>query len=181
MRRSKKIRNLAICSVLSAFGVVVLMLGVFIDVLDMSAAMIASVLIVVAVIEAKGFWPWLTYGVTATVALLLLPVKTVAMIYVFAGYYPIIKSKLEKLPKAFSYVLKFLVFNISLVAAAFAFKFLLTGISLEPIRGVGKNITYVVFYVLGNVTFLMYDILLTRLASLYIFKLRDRIGLGRTK
>ncbi len=181
MRISKKIKNLALCSVLSAFGVVILMLGAFVEALDMSAAMIASLLVVVAVIEAKGFWPWLTYGVTATVALLLLPVKTAAIMYLFSGYYPIIKSKLEKFPKWIAYILKFLVFNLSLVAVFLMFELLFTGISVELVPGIGKKITYLIYCVVGNVIFLLYDILITRLVSLYVFKLRDRIGFGRKK
>ena len=181
MRVSKKIKNLALCSVLAAFGVVILMLGSFIEALDLSAATIASLLVVVAVLEAKGFWPWLTYAVTATVALLLLPTKTAAIMYLFFGYYPIVKSKLEKLPKVFSYILKFIVFNVSLVAVFLVFELLFTGISVELVPGIGKNITYLIYCALGNVIFMLYDILITRLVSLYIFKLRDRIGFGRKK
>ena len=181
MRISGKVKNLALCATLSAFGVVILMLGVFVDVLDMSAAMIASLLVVIAVIEAKGFWPWLTYGVTALIALLLFPVKTAAIMYLFAGYYPIIKEKLEKLPKVFSYILKFLIFNLSLTVVFIAFELLFTGISIELVPGIEKNITYIIYAVVGNVIFLLYDILITRLVSLYIFKLRDRIGFGRKK
>ena len=47
--------------------------------------------------------------------------------------------------------------------------------------GIEKNITYIIYAVVGNVIFLLYDILITRLVSLYIFKLRDRIGFGRKK
>ena len=79
MRRSGKIKTLALCSMLAALGVVVLLLGSFIEVLDLSAAMLASLILVITVIETGKAWPWLTYSVTALTALLLLPYKLPAV------------------------------------------------------------------------------------------------------
>ena len=177
MHKKKNIKNLALCSVLSALGAVILLIGSLIGVLDMSAAMIASVLLVITVVEAKGFWPWMTYAVTAIIGLLL-PSKTAAIMYLLAGYYPIIKAKLEKMPKVISWIVKIVGFNISLAAALLAFAFLFTKVSLELIPGIGKILTYVLYFVLGNIIFVLYDVLLTRVISLYVFKLRDRFKFG---
>ena len=66
---------MALCAVLSALGVVLLYLGSFIEVLDLSVALLASLAIVVLVIERGGAYPMMTYGVTALLSLLLLPNK----------------------------------------------------------------------------------------------------------
>ena len=66
---------MTLCAVLSALGVVLLYLGSFIEVLDLSVALLASLAIVVLVIERGGAYPMMTYGVTALLSLLLLPNK----------------------------------------------------------------------------------------------------------
>ena len=179
--KNDKVKKLALASMLSGLGVIVLLLGSFIEVLDLSAAMFASMIILIAVIEAGKIWPWLTYFVTAVIALLLLPYKLPAVIYLFAGYYPIIKEKIEKLPKIFAWIIKFAAFNVSLALALVVFKLFLPAVSLELIPGLKNVYTYLIYYVVGNIIFVLYDILLTRLVSFYIFKLRDRLRIGRKK
>ena len=181
MKRTGKIKTLALCSMLAALGVVVLLLGSFIEVLDLSAAMFASLIVVIAVIEAGKYWPWLTYAVTALTALLLLPYKVPAIMYLLAGYYPIIKEKLEKLPKIVAWVIKLIIFNVSLSLVLLALKLFLPGVSIELIPGLRDLYTYLIYYVAGNIIFVLYDVLLTRLVSFYIFKLRDRLRIGNKK
>jgi len=181
MKRTGKIKTLALCSMLAALGVVVLLLGSFIEVLDLSAAMFASLIVVIAVIEAGKYWPWLTYAVTALTALLLLPYKLPAIMYLLAGYYPIIKEKLEKLPKIVAWVIKLFIFNLSLTLVLVVLKLFLPGVSIELVPGLENIYTYLIYYVAGNLIFVLYDVLLTRLVSFYIFKLRDRLRIGNKK
>ena len=65
-RRGKKgkgysAKKLAVCAMLSALGVVLLSLGALISVMDISMAVIASLLCIVAVIEYGGSAPWMVY------------------------------------------------------------------------------------------------------------------------
>ena len=80
-REKKATRRLAVSAVLAALGVVLLLLGSLVQVLDLSMAAIASLLVVFAVIEIGGKYPILIYLVTSVLSLLLLPVKTAALIY----------------------------------------------------------------------------------------------------
>jgi len=180
-RTGKKIKILALCSMLAALGVVVLLLGSFIEVLDLSAAMFASLIVVIAVIEAGKYWPWLTYAVTSLTALLLLPYKLPAVMYLLAGYYPIIKEKIEKLPKPIAWIIKLSLFNLSLALVLLVLKLFLPGVSIELVPGLKDIYTYLIYYASGNIIFVLYDILLTRLVSFYVFKLRDRLGIGNKK
>lgn len=157
---------------LAALGVVLLYLGSMVEVMDISMAVLASLLCVVAVIEYGGSWPWLIYGVTSVLALLLLPNKTPAAFYtLFFGFYPILKEKLEKLPRVLSWVLKELVFNIAFAAMALASVLLFLG---ENNTLLTQPILLVAVFVLAEVVFVLYDIAMTRLISFYIIKLRRR-------
>ena len=92
-RVSKKTRNTVLCAIIAALGAVVLMLGSVIDVLDLTAGALAGMLGVFVVLEVGGYWPWMTYGVTAVLSLLLLPNKFPALIFVLTGFYPALKQK----------------------------------------------------------------------------------------
>ena len=94
----KKSKKIALCAVFSALGVVLLYMGAIFEVLDLSAAAIASMLCVVIISEIGGIYPWLVYAVTSLLSLLLLPNKFGALIYAcMAGYYPMLKAKIEGL------------------------------------------------------------------------------------
>ena len=121
-RETKATRRLAVSAVLAALGVVLLLLGSLVQVLDLSMAAIASLLVVFAVIEIGGKYPILIYLVTSVLSLLLLPVKTAALIYfVFAGYYPILKAVLEgRLAKPLAWCLKIAICCAAVAAGLFA-------------------------------------------------------------
>ena len=156
---------------LSALGVVLLYVGAFIEVVDISMAVIASLLCVVAVIEYGKGAPWTVFAVTAILSLLLLPNKSPALMYtLFFGYYPILKERFERLKKGISWLCKELVFNVALVLIFAASKYLLAESADFQI---GLDI---IGAVLSEDLFILYDIALTRLISFYIYKLRNRLG-----
>ncbi len=157
---------------LSALSVILLYLGSLIEVVDLSMAVIASLACVFAVIEYGKSAPWLVFGVTATLSLVLLPNKSPAAVYaLFFGYYPILKEKFEKKPLVVNWVLKEVVFNVALVFIFIAMKLLL----LLP-DGI-LPILYVIAVVLCELIFILYDFALTRLISLYVYRLRRRFKL----
>ena len=85
---------------LSALGVVLLYIGSLVEALDLSAAVLASLACIIAVIEYGKGAPWAVYGVTSVLSLILLPVKTPAAFYaIFFGFYPILKEKIERRPR----------------------------------------------------------------------------------
>lgn len=164
-------KRLTVCAMLAALGVILLYLGSMIEVLDISMAVIASLLSVIAVIEYGGGAPWMIYGVTAILSLLLLPNKTPAAFYaLFFGFYPILKEKFEKMPRTLSWVLKEITFNISLVLIGAAVLWLMLGTNNSLVN----PFTVGIAVVLAEVVFVAYDIAMTRLISFYIINLRKR-------
>ena len=165
-------KKLAICAMLSALSVVLLYAGSLIEVLDISMAVFASLLCIIAVIEYSGSAPWMIYGVTSILSLLLLPSKTPATLYaLFFGFYPILKENFEKRGKLLCWVLKEAVFNVSLAFMITA-SILLLGLTDNALV---TPITLSVLILLAELVFVLYDIALTRLITFYIVRLRSRL------
>ena len=169
-RIRKRTKYLTVCAMLAALGVVLMALGSLVDVLDLTVAVLASMLCIYAVIEMGGFYPWALWAVTSILSLLLLPVKTPAIFYAaFAGFYPILKEKLERLPRVLAWVLKLVVFHLSLGAIVLVYKLFLPA-------GLEEDFPFfwLILYALSLVAFVIYDIALTRLITFYLVRLRHR-------
>ncbi len=167
-RKTNNTKQLTVCAMLSALGVVLLYFGSIVEVVDLSMAVVASVACIFAVIEYGKSAPWLVFGVTSVLALILLPNKSGAVMYtLFFGYYPILKEKFEKKGRTLCYIFKELVFNIALVLILVCMKLMLI-IPDVPLVMLGIGI------VLCEAVFVLYDIALTRLISLYVYRIRKR-------
>lgn len=169
--RSKtgKTKRIAVLAMLSALGVVILYAGAIISVMDISVAVIASMLAVFAVIEYGKSAPWLVFAVTSVLSLLLLPQKSPAVMYaLFFGYYPILKEKYEKKGKIFGWVLKEATFHVAIIVMYFALRI----VAFESVNM--PVIMLAVTLVLVEIVFPLYDVALTRVISFYIYRLRSR-------
>ena len=93
-------KYLTVSAMLAALGVILLGLGSLINTLDLTVAALASILCVWAVIEMGKTYAWMIWLVTSFLAILLLPQKTPGCFYLFIGLYPILKERLERLPRA---------------------------------------------------------------------------------
>ena len=101
-RKTNFDKRMVVAGVLVALSVIILYLGSAIEVLDLTMSAIVSLLVVVIVIEMGYNYAWLTYLATSILSLLLLPQKTPAIFYTcFMGFYPIIKSYVERIGSAF--------------------------------------------------------------------------------
>ena len=95
MKKSKKV---ALAAILCALSVLMLLLGSILTVLDLTMVCMASLLVMLAVIEIGGGYPYLIWLVTGVLAVLLLPDKFSALLYLlFGGIYPIFKAMFERL------------------------------------------------------------------------------------
>ena len=151
-------------------------MGSVVQILDLSMAVIASIIIIYATIELRGYWPYLIYTVTSLLSLLLLPDKFIAVVYaLFCGYYPALKFIIEKkLPRIYEWIAKLVVFNSALTAVAF--------ISVKLLYIPADEIFFGwLMYLGGNFVFIIYDMALTNLISFYFFKLKKRLGIKKRK
>lgn len=170
-RKIKPSKNIALSAILSSLGVLFLYAGSLLEILDLTMCALASIIVIFAVIEMGGKTPYLIYAVTSVLSVLLLPNKFSALLYVlFAGFYPILKEKFERLHYIISWILKLSLFNTSLLILVFFTKYLL------HIPDTDIDYTWAVF-ILANATFILYDIALTKLIIFYMIKLRHMLKL----
>jgi len=173
-RINKNTRRLTFCAVCVALGFVILMLGSFVEVLDLSSAAFAGMIGVMVMIELGRRWAWPVFFATGILALLLLPARLPALFYLlFAGWYPIAKESIERLKfKVLRWVIKMLSLNAAAVLAFVAAKYVLM------LPDAVDDWTWLLMVML-NVAFVLFDIALTRLISVYIFVWRKRLRIDR--
>ncbi len=137
--------------------------------------MIAGAFLMMLVVEFGYGFAFVEYIAVALLSLLLLGDKEAAVLYaVFFGYYPIIKAVFEKhLKKMLCRIVKFLAFNLAMLVYYFVMTKLFM-LSFDDIASFGK-FALPLLLAAGNVLFVMYDVLLTRLVSIYIFKWRKSV------
>ncbi len=167
-----QIKCMTVSAMLSALGVIILALGSVIEVIDASVAVIASLLCVYAVIELGGIYPWLIWIVTSAVSFLLLPLKTPVLFYaLLAGYYPILKEKIERRFRgAVSWLLKAVI----LVVACGAIYLMSTLFFPVLLEGFGTLPLLLLLFLMVAVVFVLYDICLSQLITFYLVRLRRR-------
>ena len=171
-RPLNKTKILAVCSMFSALGVIILYMGALIEVLDLSMAFVASLIIMAAVIELGGVYPWLIYAVTSALALLLLPNKFCALVYFgFAGFYPILKEKFERVKGLVCLVLKIATFNLCILA--------MWGVSRLLSLPVTFGLPEWAVALLLNFVFVIFDVALTRLIGAYVYIWRKKLNIEK--
>lgn len=161
----------ALCGVLGALAVVLMLLGGIIPVAVYCSPMLASLLLVplLELVPRKLCVCW--YAAVAALALLLAPDKETALVFAFLGWYPIAREPLGRLPKVLRIVLKFLIFNAAVIAM-YALMIYVLGMEavIEEYRTM-QHPLLVVLLVLANGTFAVLDVLLRRM-TLYFHKKR---------
>ena len=173
----KKTRYTAVSGVVSALSVVVMLLTNVVPAM-MYVIPIITGAIVFAVAKILGKkWALGVFFVTSVISFVLLADKEVALNYtLFFGYYPLLKSAYERLPKVLSWGVKALTFNVAIVVIGLIITFVFKLPFLDEDFG---KLTIPVFEVLFNVVFVMYDVMFTvfekRLAPVFK-KLRAKLS-----
>ncbi len=136
----------------------------------------AGILLVLIVINLGYGYAVAVYLVTAVLSFLLVTDKEAALCYaIFLGFYPIIKSVIERIRlRPVQYLIKLALFNLSMTAAFFIAIHLLS-IPKESFNLFGVYLPWV-FLLMGNVFFIFYDLCVTRLVTLYFIKWHNRLN-----
>ncbi len=171
MSQSSKTALGGIVTALSVVLLIPTVLGVFTYALPAFAGM----LIMFCVIELDKKWAFGIYAATSLLGLLLVPNKEAVVYYIaFFGYYPILKAILEsKVPRVVEYILKFIIFNVSVLFATFLLVKVF-GMPLSQVLGTEGETAFWVKYAapimlaLGNVVFILFDFSLTNLVTAYL-------------
>ena len=160
MRRNSA-KYMALGGVMAALALVVMCLGGMIPLATYVCPMFCAVLLMVVLklTNARIAWAW--YGAVSILAMLLGPDKEAAAVFVFLGYYPILKPWLDQ--RKLAILWKLVLFNVAIFAmySVLIYVFGLADLAAE-FKELGMVLT-IVTLVLGNITLFMMDILLTLL------------------
>jgi len=179
-----KIKSVALSGVFAGLTLAVMWTGSFIPSMDYALPAMAGMLTLLLVLELNTAWALGVYAAAAALSLLLLPVKGVALLYaIFFGYYPVLKTVLErKCPKWLAWICKFAAFNAAVISAYWlATK--VFNIDLDDFGETFGHYARAIMLGVGNAAFFIYDcMVLSVFESLYHRRWRKRLHklMGRT-
>ena len=149
---------MALGGVLAALAVVIMALGGMIPLSTFVCPMLSMLLLRVVRSKCGTRVSWAWYGAVAILSVLLGPDKEAGAVFVFLGYYPILKPKLDTLPC--KWLWKLLLFNAAILSMYWLLMqiFGITEV-IEEFAELGTVMTLVTL-ALGNATFILLDNLL---------------------
>lgn len=148
-------RAVALGGVLAALGVCVMWLGGLLGIATYVAPMLCAMLLQVVkrICGSRLGWAW--YGAVAILSMLLVSDREAAGVFVFLGYYPMVKPWLDG--RAFPLLWKGILFNGSIFLL---YSLLLNVLGLpeltQEFQGLG-TVLLILLVVIGNVTFFLLD------------------------
>lgn len=168
MRQTKKI---TLSAMVVALGTVFMVVGGFVEVLDLTVCALASLLVAFVYIEIGSPYTWLVWICTSLATFLCMPGKFIWLTYLLVfGIYPILKAYIERLPRGAWLIIKLLFINCMIWLLIFGFD-VIFGI---PFFAVDKLWIKAFVYVVMNIGFIAYDLFITVLVRFYFEKLRHR-------
>lgn len=145
---------------MAALAIVIMCLGGLIPFATFVCPMLCCMItkLVLSMCGKRIAWAW--YGAVAILSVLMAPDKEAAAVFVFLGYYPIVKPWMDK--RKLSWLWKGLLFNSAILLMYWLLIHIL-GLSeiANDYEEAGTVIT-IVMLLLGNVTFFMLDLVLGR-------------------
>ena len=170
MNNTKKI---TLCGIMAALAVAV-MLSSYFPYLTYAIPAAAGLFMMVPLIECGLSWAFGTYAVSAAIIFLTAETEAKLLYVLFLGYYPILKSSVERINKQIiEWLLKLAVFNTAVISCNFILKFIFS-MPFGEFGLLGKS-GYAVFLGLCNIVFVIYDIGISRVADVYIHRLHGKI------
>lgn len=156
-------KAVALGGVMAALAVVIMCMGGLIPVATYVCPALCAILLSVVLRYTGRRIAWAWYAAVSVLSLLLGPDKEAAAVFVFLGYYPIVKPWVDgrKLP----FLWKLLIFNLSIgiLYALLLYLFRLDQV-VQDFRELGLALTLVTL-LLGNVVLFFLDLLLARIAG----------------
>lgn len=157
MRRNET-KAVALGGMLVALAVVVMCMGGLIPVATFVCPMLCIMMLKIVLARCGSRMGWAWYGAVAILSLLLGPDKEAAAVFLFLGYYPIIKPWLDG--RKLQWLLKGLLFNGAILVMYWVLLRLLGMEELTAEFAELGTVMTVVMLIMGNITFFLLDRLL---------------------
>ena len=168
-RKNRKSWSMAYCGMVAALSIALMLLGALIPLAMFIAPAVAGFLIATVCVECGRTMAYTAYGAVSLLAVLFVPDKEVALIFVFLlGYYPLVKPRFERIrPPVLRGLCKLLLCNAA-VAAMYGLILLLipAGSVAQELRATALILSLATL-AMGNVAFLLYDRALHNMLMIY--------------
>ena len=170
---NKKTRNLSLSALFTAFAVISLYIASIWPTGQLGLTAVASLFVTAAIIESGISYGIYVYIVSSAISMLIVPNRLTPVLFIlFFGYYPVIKSLIEKLKyKILQILTKLLVFNISFIIIYYLFSELI-------IAFIRFDLNVFIIFLIGNIIFLLFDYGYTKLIWFYINRISNLIKKG---
>lgn len=168
-----KTKIVAFSGVLTALSVVLLFLGTVISVFAYVSPMICGAVLIASLRNVNEKSAWLIYSAVSIISFLFMADKECSLTYIFFfGYYPIIKSKIDRIKnKILRLFLKLIIFNSGIIISQLIC-FYIFGIPFDNIFG---KWTVLVLLLLVNLLFILYDKLIFMIDLIYMKKYYSKV------
>ncbi len=175
MKKPNAAGRMAFCGTTAALAVVILLAGAIIPTAEIALPALAGLLMMPVVVELGKGAALSTYATVAVLSLLLVPSWEPKLLFVaFFGYYPVIKAVLEShLKRLPEWLCKLAVFNTAVIGS-YALMLWLKMVPADAFTVAGVSLPWA-FLAAGNVIFILYDIGLTRVITLYVAAFSPRL------
>ena len=181
MRKTES-QKIALCGVLGALSVVLLLVGAALQIGTYAAPMLAAFLLIPVLDEYGPKYALLLYATVSILSVLLVPELELAFFYVFViGYYPVLRQKLARIKSTLlRWVIKFAVFNGATVLVYLLLFALLGPAILDELLADGVGMLAALLAA-GNLSFWLCDRAVGALTRYYRLILKKKVKVMHEK
>lgn len=169
----KNTYKITVSAIFSALAVVIMLISYF-PYLTYAVPAVAGLCIMAVLIETDYKWALFSYIVSSVLVFMFGEPESKLMYVFLFGYYPIVKALIEKINKPiFEWILKISVLNVALFFVYGLFSKIF-GISMDDFGDFQKYGTLILL-LLSNAVFVVYDIAVSRISNVYIYKFHPKL------
>ena len=160
-----KSRPVALCGMLCALAVVILALGGMMGIATYCAPLLAMAALLPVLEELGPRLALCAWAAVSILALLLVPDRETALVYLFFGWYPVLRPHLQRIPSRGVRLAVKLALGSGLILMLYGLVLRLMGLTADLLEG--TTLLNFALFVMGNVVFLLLDLVLQRLTALW--------------
>ena len=167
-----KSKQMALCGLLTALAVVVMILAGAIGIGTFAGPVLAMAVLLPVLEEYGPKAAAAAYAAAAILALLLVPEPELALVFAAFGWYPILRPRIARIPSRLLRLVLKIIICTAVILALYGVLLRFLGLTADLMDA--APLFNLALLVLGNVTFLLLDQALERLSALWRRKLRKR-------
>ena len=169
-------RRLAFAGIFTAVSVILMVLGGVIPIATFTAPAFAGLCLVPVLVEFGGKTALLCYLAVSLLSFLFVPDREMLLLFVLLlGYYPIAQPYINRIKiKPLQLLAKILLCTVSVIIAYSLLLLLFASPALRQEFGEYSRWFQATLLIVGNITFLLYDILIQKIKLIYQYRFRGR-------